>query len=58
MRNAIFSNPKTTIFGVAVILCEAVGKLWPELEPACNELVKLAVGFGLIAAGDAKPPSQ
>ena len=56
---AVMDNPHTSWSAVIGFSAAAIGVLWPQYADKCEKIVKLAIFYGLVAAGDAKtqPPA-
>jgi hypothetical protein len=50
----MMQNKNTSVAALIFFLLSAAGIIWPEYKPKLDEISKLAVFYGLIAAGDAK----
>lgn len=52
---SILNNPHTSLSAVVLFTAAAVGVIWPQYKDKAQEISNLAIVYGLIRAGDAKP---
>ena len=50
----MLQNKHTSGAAVALFALAAAGIIWPEAKVKCDEIGKLAMFYGLLAAGDAQ----
>lgn len=55
--DSLLQNKHTSGAALAFFALGAAGVIWPSAKAKCDEIGKLAVLYGLLAAGDAKKES-